>query len=30
MSVKEKITKEIDKLPDKALEQLYHYLQYFS
>lgn len=29
MSIKEKITKEIDKLPDTALEQLYRYLQYF-
>ncbi|MBW8049677.1 MAG: hypothetical protein FVQ77_04930 [Cytophagales bacterium] len=29
MSIKEKITKEIDMLPEPALEQLYHYLQYF-
>jgi len=30
MSVKEKLTKEINRMPDVAAEQLYRYLQFFK
>ena len=30
MTVKQTLTREIDKLPEVALEQLYRYLQYFK
>ena len=30
MTVKQKIIKEIDKMPEPVLEQLYNYLQFFK